>query len=57
MVKTIRATICKHCKRQIKGKVKLVGLTSVCPYCEKPSEEMRLEREMEVDVVRQTQAT
>ena len=25
---------------QIKGKAKLVGLTFICPYCEKPSEEM-----------------
>jgi len=40
MVKTNRATICKHCKKQINGKTKLVGLTFICPYCEKPSEEV-----------------
>ncbi|MBS3109719.1 hypothetical protein J4227_04280 [Candidatus Woesearchaeota archaeon] len=28
--------------RQSKGKVKLVGLTMVCPYCGKPSEEISL---------------
>ena len=40
MVKTNKATICKHCKKQIKGKAKLVGLTFICPSCEKPSEEI-----------------
>ena len=39
MVKASGATICKHCKKQIKGKAKLVGLTLVCPYCKKPCEE------------------
>ena len=32
--------ICKHCKKEIKKQVKLVGLTLVCPYCDKPSEEL-----------------
>jgi hypothetical protein len=38
MVETIKTNICKHCKKQIKGNAKLVGLTIICPYCEKPSE-------------------
>jgi len=37
MIKATRATVCKHCKKQINRKAKLVGLTIVCPYCEKPS--------------------
>ena len=40
VVKTSRTIVCKHCKKQINGKAKLVGLTFVCPYCEKPSEEL-----------------
>jgi hypothetical protein len=40
MARSIKETICKHCKKQIKGKAKLVGLTFICPYCEKPSEEI-----------------
>lgn len=43
MVKTNRTTICKHCKKQIIDNAKLVGLTLICPYCEKPSEEIGLE--------------
>jgi len=35
-----KTTICKHCKKEIEGKIKLVGLTSVCPHCEKPSEDV-----------------
>lgn len=42
MVKTIRTTICKHCKKEIRGKAKLVGLTFICPHCEKPSEDVKL---------------
>ena len=38
VVKSTRVTVCKHCKKQINGKAKLVGLTFICPYCEKPSE-------------------
>jgi len=44
MVGAIKKTICKHCKKQIKGNVKLVGLTFICPYCEKPGEEISLEK-------------
>ena len=40
MVKKAGAIVCKHCKKQINNKAKLVGLTFVCPYCEKPSEEV-----------------
>ena len=40
MVKANMATICKHCKKQINGKAKLVGLTFVCPHCGKPSEDI-----------------
>jgi DNA-directed RNA polymerase subunit RPC12/RpoP len=32
--------ICKHCKKQIKGKAKLIGLTIICPYCGRPSEDL-----------------
>ena len=42
MVKTNGVTICKHCKKQINGKAKLVGLSFVCPFCNKPSEEISL---------------
>ena len=38
VVKAIKGTKCKHCKKQIKGKVKLVGLAFICPHCEKPIE-------------------
>jgi predicted RNA-binding Zn-ribbon protein involved in translation (DUF1610 family) len=38
MVKA-KAAICKHCKKQINGKAKIIGLTFVCPYCGRPSEE------------------
>jgi len=40
MVKKAGAIVCKHCKKQINGKAKLVGLAFICPYCEKPSEEI-----------------
>jgi Zn finger protein HypA/HybF involved in hydrogenase expression len=33
---------CQHCKKRIKGNAKLVGMTIVCPYCGKPSENIRL---------------
>ncbi|HZX45129.1 MAG TPA: hypothetical protein VFF28_05600 [Candidatus Nanoarchaeia archaeon] len=36
----VRRNVCKHCKRQINGKAKLLGLALICPYCGKPSEEM-----------------
>ncbi|MFC1768966.1 hypothetical protein ACFLZX_04345 [Nanoarchaeota archaeon] len=44
MEKPIRATTCKHCKKQINDKAKLVGLTFICPYCEKPSEDIGIEK-------------
>jgi hypothetical protein len=44
VVKAIKGNICKHCKKQFKAKVKLVGLTVICPYCERPSEEITLEK-------------
>ncbi|MBN1386049.1 hypothetical protein JW968_03675 [Candidatus Woesearchaeota archaeon] len=35
---------CKHCKKEMTGKTKLIGLASICPFCEKPSEEISLKR-------------
>ena len=40
MVKPIKEIICKHCKKKIKGEVKLIGFEVICPYCEKPSEDI-----------------
>ncbi len=40
VVKSIGIVICKHCKKQINNKAKLVGLSFVCPYCGKPCEEV-----------------
>jgi len=31
-------------KKPIKGKVKLIGLEVICPYCGKPSEDISLEK-------------
>jgi uncharacterized CHY-type Zn-finger protein len=46
MAKANRSIICKHCKKQIKGKAKLIGLTIICPYCERPSEDLQKEVSM-----------
>jgi len=46
MVKASKSIVCKHCKKEIKGKAKLVGLTCICPHCEKPCEEISLEQLM-----------
>ena len=35
-----KAIVCKHCKKQINSKAKIIGLTVICPYCKKPSEEV-----------------
>jgi hypothetical protein len=43
MVKSTDVSICKHCHKQITTAAILVGLTFICPYCEKPSEEISLE--------------
>jgi len=37
MVKEL--SLCKHCKKEIRGEGILVGLNFICPYCRKPSEE------------------
>ena len=55
MVKAIRTIICKHCKKQIKGKLKLVGLTLICPFCERPCEEISLLEE-KLELVRKIEA-
>jgi len=40
MVKIGEKIRCTHCKKEIKDKVKLVGLSFVCPYCDKPCEKI-----------------
>ena len=42
MVESNSVSICKHCKKQIKDKAKLVGFSFVCPFCNKPSEDISL---------------
>jgi hypothetical protein len=43
MAQANRSIICKHCKKQIKGKAKLIGLAIICPYCKRPGEDLQKE--------------